>query len=77
MEKKFLNIVREIIAEVAECNIEDVQEETNLLDEIGIDSLKALEISVRLQKKTKIKIRSEEVVSFITPNAIVDLLLKE
>ncbi len=76
MQNELLNEVKAIIANVAGCKIEAIGEETNLL-ELGVDSLKALEVSVRLQKKLKIKIDPKETVNFQSPKAILELISKK
>ena len=68
--------VKKIVAEVGECEIEEVDLDANIYSELGIDSLKAIEISVMVEKKFKIAIRGEQIASIITARNILNLVKK-
>ena len=69
-----LNEVAIILAEVAECEIEDIELDTNLSDELGISSLMGLEILVMLERKYQIKLDEEVLLAMTTPRKIMDIL---
>jgi len=50
-----------IIAEVSGVEEQDIKPETNLVEDLEIDSIKAIEITVAIEKKFKISIRDEDV----------------
>jgi acyl carrier protein len=58
------NISKEIIAIISEVSGEDerkISPESNLADDLEIDSIKAIEITVAIEKKFKISIRDEDI----------------
>ncbi len=64
--------VAEIIAKTAPCNVEDVKPETQL-EELGIDSLKAITVLFELEEAFDIEIPNELISSINTVN---DILVK-
>ena len=68
------NEIIEILADVAECDVQDIKPDTNLPDELGINSLMGLEILVSLERKFKVKISESQLVSMTTPKAIYDMI---
>ena len=52
--------LKRLIAEVTECEPEEVSDTAELEEELGIDSLMALEVMVAVDKKYKIDIPEEE-----------------
>lgn len=69
-----LNDVAEILTEVAECDIEDVQLDTNLSDELGVSSLMGLEVLVMLERKYSIKLDEENLLKMTTPRKIMEII---
>ena len=60
----FTDIEKQIIAiisEVSGTEEEDIGMETNLAEDLEIDSIKAIEITVAIEKNFKISIRDEEI----------------
>ncbi len=68
--------LRNIIAEIVEINPEKVTPEANFVEELGMDSIMALEILAAVEKKYKIKI-PEEYVTKITNLKQVNQLIAE
>lgn len=63
MNAKTENLEREIrsmIAEIAELDEEEIEGNLNFQDELGFDSMTALEIVAKLEKKYKIKVPEED-----------------
>ena len=73
MENLF-NDVAVILADVAECEVSEITLETNLPEDLGINSLMGLEIMVMLERKFKIKLKEEDLVKMTTPDEIIALL---
>lgn len=63
--------VKEIIAETVNCEIEDIKMESSLKDDLGIDSLDAMEVSMALEEEFDLTIEEEALVNFTTVEAIV------
>lgn len=71
------NIEKEIIAIISEVtgfDESDIKPETNFLKELEIDSIKAIEITVAIEKKFKISIRDEYVPRITNVREAVELV---
>jgi acyl carrier protein len=69
-----------IISEVSGFDEEEIKIETNLINDLGIDSIKAIEITVAIEKKFTLSIRDEDVPNITTVKQTLELvnaLLKE
>jgi acyl carrier protein len=55
-----------IISDVSGFDVEEITLETNLANDLEIDSIKAIEITVAIEKKYKISIRDEDIPNIIT-----------
>ncbi|MBI3399645.1 MAG: acyl carrier protein [Deltaproteobacteria bacterium] len=62
-----------IISDVAEVDTEEVALDSDLVKDLGINSIKAIEIVVALEKKYKVSIRDEDVPKITTPGQIISL----
>lgn len=70
------NIEKEIIAIIADVSGVDEKEinlDSDLVKDLEIDSIKAIEIVVAAEKKYKVSIRDEDIPNITTPRQIVDL----
>lgn len=70
------NIEKEIISiisDIAEVDTNEVAPDSNLVKDLGINSIKAIEIVVAAEKRFKVSIRDEEVPRITTVKQIVDL----
>jgi acyl carrier protein len=63
-----------IIADVSGFDEEEIKPDTNLQNELEIDSIKAIEITVAIEKKYKISVRDEDVPKIVTLKDAVDLV---
>ena len=62
IEKEIISI----ISDVSGFDVEEINLETNLANDLEIDSIKAIEITVAIEKKYKISIRDEDIPNIIT-----------
>jgi acyl carrier protein len=69
VEKEIISI----IAEVSGFDEEEVTTEKNLAKDLEIDSIKAIEITVAIEKKFKISIRDEDIPKIITVKDSINL----
>lgn len=72
-----MDIEKEIIAiisDVSGFDPEEIRPETNLANELEIDSIKAIEITVAIEKKYKISVRDEDVPKILTLKDAVELV---
>lgn len=73
------NIEKDIIAIISEVSgyePEDIKPETNFFQDLEVDSIKAIEITVAIEKKFKISVRDEDVPKLATVEQAVDLVNK-
>ncbi|PYT26925.1 MAG: polyketide-8 synthase acyl carrier protein [Acidobacteria bacterium] len=66
--------VRRLIADVTERKPEEISDTALLTDELGLDSLMALEVMVAVDKKYKINIPEEEFSTIRTLNDAVEVV---
>ncbi len=74
MSNEVENEIVMIIADVSGFEPEEIKPETSLADELEIDSIKAIEITVAIEKKYKISIRDEDVPKIRTLKDAVELV---
>ena len=63
-----------IISDVSGFEPEEIKPDTNLQNELEIDSIKAIEITVAIEKKFKIQVRDEDVPNITTLRQAVDVV---
>ena len=69
------NIEKEIISIISDVSgyeVEEITLGTNLANDLEIDSIKAIEITVAIEKKYKISIRDEDIPNIITVKDAVE-----
>ena len=64
--------VKEIIIETINCDEEKITFEASLKDDLGIDSLDAMELSMALEEAFSLTIAEEDLAGFDTVKNIVD-----
>lgn len=52
--------LRELVADTLDVETEDVTDEADFIEELGVDSLMALEVAVQVEKRTGFKITEDE-----------------
>ena len=68
--------IKEIIADKLGADIEDVQDETNLSDDLGMDSLDAVELIMEFEKEFDISISDDEAYNVRLVSEIYTMLEK-
>ncbi len=63
-----------ILSEVSGVDEQEIKPETDLAKDLEIDSIKAIEITVAIEKKFKISVRDEDVPKIMTLRQAVDLV---
>ena len=69
-----LERVKPLIAEALNLDVADVTPEATLKDDLGIDSLDAVELIMELEDEFGVKIEDAEAQAFVTIGDIVTLL---
>ncbi|MBQ1802425.1 acyl carrier protein [Lachnobacterium bovis] len=66
--------VRDVIVETVNLNPEEIKLESNLKENLNLDSLDAVELNMALEEAFDITIDDEELMKFITVKDIVDYI---
>ena len=64
----------DIIADISGFEATEIKPDVNFFDDLYIDSIKAIEITVAIEKKFKISVRDEDVPNITTVRQAVDLV---
>ncbi len=67
--KEIVNLeleIKQLFSNVTGISIEKLKTDANLWKELGIDSIKAIEITVAIEKKFKIRVRDEQIPEIAT-----------
>ena len=70
IEKEIISI----LSEVSGVDEQEIKPDTDLAKDLDIDSIKAIEITVAIEKKFKISVRDEDVPKIMTLRQAVDLV---
>jgi len=73
MNDNLENEIISIISEVSGVEEKEIKPDTNLANDLEIDSIKAIEIIVATEKKYKISIRDEDIPQITTVRHVVDV----
>ena len=65
--------LKELVSEVIE--IDDFKEDDNFVEDLGVDSMMALEIVVRIEKKYQISIPEEELPNIQSLNQVYEVVI--
>ncbi len=68
--------VRELIADIIEINPDEINPDAHLVEDLGMDSMMALEILAAIEKKYKIRIPEEDLPKITTINRTIELARK-
>lgn len=66
--------VRVIIVDTINCGEEEITETANLKDDLGMDSLDAMELSMAIEEAFGLTIEEEALKKFVTVKDIIDYL---
>jgi len=73
-EQKVKEELRELIAEIAELEPEEVTDDAIFTDDLGVDSMMALEIVAKIEKKHKVVIPEEKIPEITSLQKVFDML---
>jgi acyl carrier protein len=65
-----------IISDVSGFDVEEITLDTNFYTELEVDSIKAIEITVAIEKKFKISVRDEDVPNITTVRQAIETVAK-
>lgn len=61
-----LEVLKKLVAEQLNVNVEDLKEETNFTEDLGADSLDLFELAMSMEEKFDIEIPSEDLTQIQT-----------
>lgn len=61
-----LEVLKEIVSEQLNVNMEDIKLESNFIEDLGADSLDLFELAMAMEEKFEIEIPSEDLVEIKT-----------
>ena len=73
-EQQVMEELRELVAEVLEIEPEEITETSSFVEEHEADSLRAIEILARIEKKYKVEVPQEELAKMVNLRAVYDTL---
>jgi acyl carrier protein len=68
--------IRAIVAEVSGADDREITMETKFAEDLEVDSIKAIEITVGIEKKFKVSVRDEDVPNIMTMRQAVELVTR-
>jgi acyl carrier protein len=74
MSKDIALEIKAIISDVSGYDVEEITSEKNFFTDLEIDSIRAIEITVAIEKKFKISVRDEDVPNITTVKQAVELV---
>lgn len=69
--------VKEIIGEILDVNVNDINDDSLILDELGADSIAVMEIVMELETEYDMEVDTEQIPNLKTVNDIVAYLEKQ
>ena len=77
IDKNFLEAeIKKMISEIAEIEPEKITKDANFVEDLGMDSMMALEVLASLEKKYNIKIPEDNLTKITSLNNVVVLLMQ-
>lgn len=65
--------IKSIISEIIEIPLGELNCDAHFIDELGIDSLLALEVLSALEKRFRIEVPEEDLIQFTTVNKVIEV----
>lgn len=74
--KKLENELRSLIAEIVEIEPDKITPDASFVEDLGMDSMMALEILASIEKKYKLRIPEENLTKITNLNKVIELVNK-
>ncbi|MFH1062024.1 MAG: acyl carrier protein [Candidatus Omnitrophota bacterium] len=68
--------LKELIADVSGREVAEITTQASFFEDLGIDSIKAIEITVAIEKKYKIRVKDEQVAEITTVAKAIEIVKK-
>ena len=66
--------IKQLIAEIIGTTPEELRLETNLWNDLGVDSIKAIALTVAIERKYKVTVRDEQIPQITTVGQIIGIV---
>ncbi len=66
--------IKKLIAEIAELSEEEIKDDARFAEDLGVDSMMALEIVASIEKKYKVVVPEEKIPAIRSPQDVYKLL---
>ena len=66
--------MKELISSTTGIEVDEIKSDANFWEDLGVDSIKAIEITVAIERKYKIRIRDEQVAQIATVDQAVKVV---
>lgn len=76
MAKSIEQEIISIISDVTGFELDEITPDTNIVEDLEVDSIKAIEITVAIEKKFKVAVRDEDVPKIVSVKQAVELVEK-
>ena len=67
--------IKKLVAEIARMDVRKIKESANIRDDLGVDSLAAMEILASIEKKLGIVIDEAKAFDVVTVQDLIDLVM--
>lgn len=74
--EEILNAICDVLVEEFECDRAALKPEARLFEDLDLDSIDAVDLIVRLQNQTQLKVKAEDFKAIRTLGDVVDVILK-
>ncbi|MFC1501048.1 acyl carrier protein [Elusimicrobiota bacterium] len=68
------NEMKQILSKMTGMEVEEINEDDNLIDDLGIDSLKVIEIATQLEKTYRVKVKESQMAQIKTVRDTINVL---
>lgn len=75
-EKKLESELKALIAEIVEIDLDKITPDANFIEDLGMDSMMALEILASIEKKYKLRIPEENLTKITNLKTVIELVKK-
>lgn len=66
--------IKQLIAETIGVTLQELKLETNLWNDLGVDSIKAIAITVAIERKYKVTVRDEQIPQITTVGQVIEIV---
>jgi acyl carrier protein len=76
-EENFANLeqeIKQLISDITGRSLEELKPDANFWKDLGVDSIKAIEITVAIERKYKVRVRDEQIPQITTVGQAIKIV---